>query len=82
MAEWERVALFELIALARRDSRQAERIASALDRYERDSLGDLKKLSGYASRWRLRVGDWRVIFDRDGSAVTVVRLSNRRDAYE
>jgi mRNA-degrading endonuclease RelE of RelBE toxin-antitoxin system len=44
--------------------------------------GDVKKLSGAGEHWRLRVGEWRVIFvfDPPGS-ITVLAVSNRRDAY-
>ena len=41
------------------------------------------KLSGYANRWRIRVGDYRVIYQIDDQAqeVTVLRVAHRRKAY-
>lgn len=41
-----------------------------------------KKLTGRPA-WRVRVGDYRVIYEVDGArrAVTVVRVRHRRDAY-
>jgi mRNA interferase RelE/StbE len=41
------------------------------------------KLSGYANRWRVRVGDYRVIYQIDDQAqeVTVLRIAHRREAY-
>jgi mRNA interferase RelE/StbE len=43
-----------------------------------------RKLRGYADLWRIRIGDWRVIYVIDDSArlVTVTRVVHRRDAYE
>lgn len=43
-----------------------------------------KKLVGEKTAWRLRVGDYRVIYDvfDDELVVTVVRAAHRRDAYE
>jgi mRNA interferase RelE/StbE len=41
------------------------------------------KLSGHASRWRIRVGDYRVIYQIDDQAqeVTILRIAHRREAY-
>jgi mRNA interferase RelE/StbE len=41
------------------------------------------KLSGYANRWRIRVGNYRVLYQIDDQAqeVTVLRIAHRREAY-
>jgi mRNA interferase RelE/StbE len=41
------------------------------------------KLAGNANLWRVRVGDYRVIFEIDDPAQTVLilRIAHRRDAY-
>ncbi|MBI3761513.1 MAG: type II toxin-antitoxin system RelE/ParE family toxin [Chloroflexi bacterium] len=41
------------------------------------------KLSGAKERWRIRVGDYRIIFtiDDDAKRVTVIRIAHRRDVY-
>jgi mRNA interferase RelE/StbE len=46
--------------------------------------GDTKRLVGGSGLWRLRVGDWRVIFERDDQArlVTVLAVYARGGAYE
>lgn len=43
-----------------------------------------KKLVGEQTAWRIRVGDYRVIYDIfDGDLlVTVVRAAHRREVYE
>jgi mRNA interferase RelE/StbE len=43
-----------------------------------------KKLKGEKERWRLRVGDYRVIYSIDDRTrvVDVVTLRHRREAYE
>lgn len=43
--------------------------------------GDVKKLKGQPY-YRLRVGDFRVLFDRDGSIVLVVKIDNRGQVYK
>ena len=43
-----------------------------------------KKLIGYADQWRVRVGDWRVVYIIDDAAtvVSVTRIAHRREVYE
>jgi mRNA interferase RelE/StbE len=44
---------------------------------------DIKKLAGYADRYRLRVGDYRVIYEiADGQLIIlIVGVGHRREAY-
>jgi mRNA interferase RelE/StbE len=43
-----------------------------------------KKLRGYKDLWRVRVGDWRVLYIIDDAAklVSVTRIAHRREVYE
>jgi mRNA interferase RelE/StbE len=43
-----------------------------------------KKLRGYKDQWRLRAGDWRVVYIVDDAAklVTITRIAHRREVYE
>jgi mRNA interferase RelE/StbE len=43
-----------------------------------------KKLHGYKDRWRIRIGDYRVVYAIDDAArtVDVTRIAHRRDVYE
>jgi mRNA interferase RelE/StbE len=60
----------------------ARRIRDAAALYAEQERGDVVKLAGSGS-YRLRVGDWRVIFDldNDGLIILALRVLNRRDAY-
>ena len=42
-----------------------------------------KKLKGYKDLWRVRVGDWRVVYIIDDSAklVSITRIAHRRQVY-
>ena len=67
---------------ARRD--EAQRIRGALDRLAGDPRGlnlDVKKLHGRSGH-RLRVGDWRVIFELTGDTIVVKAVRRRGDAYK
>jgi mRNA interferase RelE/StbE len=43
-----------------------------------------KKLKGYADQWRVRVGDWRVVYIIDDTTklVSITRIAHRRQVYE
>jgi mRNA interferase RelE/StbE len=43
-----------------------------------------KKLKDYEDYWRIRVGDWRVLYLIEDSArvVSVTRIAHRREVYE
>jgi mRNA interferase RelE/StbE len=43
----------------------------------------ITKLTGSANLWRVRVGDYRILFEIDDPAQTVLvlRIVHRRDAY-
>lgn len=42
-----------------------------------------KKLRGYKSLWRVRIGDWRVVYTIDDTkrVVTITRIAHRREVY-
>jgi mRNA interferase RelE/StbE len=48
---------------------------------QEDLAGDIKKLKGSSNIYRLRVGDYRVIFELEGNTATVYDISDRKDAY-
>ena len=42
-----------------------------------------KKLRGYKDQWRIRVGDWRVLYVvDDAKLVSITRVAHRREVYE
>jgi mRNA interferase RelE/StbE len=58
-----------------------ERIAKAIDRLPE---GDVRKLRGVQRTWRLRVGDWRVLFSLNQAEriVDVLAVRPRGRAYD
>ncbi len=44
----------------------------------------VKKLKGYVNRWRIRVGDYRVLYEIHDRIlfVLVVKIGHRSDVYE
>jgi mRNA interferase RelE/StbE len=43
-----------------------------------------KKLKGFKDQWRIRVGNWRVLYiiDAETKTVTVMHVAHRREVYE
>ncbi|WP_076488366.1 type II toxin-antitoxin system RelE family toxin [Alkalispirochaeta americana] len=68
--------------LRRIEKAQAIRVADSLERLQHDLQGDVKKLTNHTPEYRLRVGDYRVLFEIDGTdRVIVYRIMHRREAY-
>jgi mRNA-degrading endonuclease RelE of RelBE toxin-antitoxin system len=64
------------------DRESAMRILIALTRYGESGEGDIKALSGeWDGYFRLRVGDFRVIFQIAQNAITIARVRNRSEVY-
>lgn len=67
------------------DNRTRDRIRSALHQYANSGRGDLKKLRGVhggPDLYRLRVGDYRAIFDLAPEQVRVTRIIHRSAGYD
>lgn len=73
-----------------RYSKQAEKFLKRQDSVTRNRIrnaihnlpsGDVKKLQG-RNGYRLRVGNYRVIFDRDGNVLYIERIDNRGQIYK
>jgi mRNA interferase RelE/StbE len=60
----------------------ADRLLAALTRYALTGQGDFRTLTGQPGS-RLRVGDWRAVFELDTMRreVHVLAIAHRRDIY-
>ena len=68
--------------LRRLPSSVEKRIIERLGALENDLQGDVKRLTNHEPAWRLRVGDYRVLFDVAGDRVLVQTIRHRREAYD
>lgn len=61
---------------------QRERILKAI--YNLPHSGDIKSMKGFENFYRLRVGDYRIIYTLDNKIllVRVVEVGNRGDIYK
>jgi len=60
----------------------ARRVVRKIERMRNDLAGDVKRLVNYTPGWRLRVGDWRVLFHVEGDTIWIWRVVHRSEAYE
>jgi len=72
-------ALSQLRALPK-DLRR--RIGERLTALESGFQGDIKKLGGVENKYRLRVGNHRVLFRLAGKQIQVYAVKDRKEAYE
>lgn len=72
-------ALKQLSRLGRRDR---ERIQRAMDLLPQQ--GDVRRLTGLPNAWRLRVGEWRILWEPDAErrVVQVTQILPRGSAYK
>jgi len=76
---WSPEARMDLRAI---DRERALQILQVIDRYLSGGAGDVKKLRPPRHEFRLRVGDYRVLFlPKDEHAIEVLRVLHRREAY-
>jgi mRNA-degrading endonuclease RelE of RelBE toxin-antitoxin system len=76
---WPESARAELRAV---DRKAAIRILRALTQFGESGSGDVKSLAGqWQGYFRLRAGDYRVIFAISPEEITIARVRHRSEAY-
>ena len=57
------------------------RILSKIEAMQDNLQGDIKKLTNFTPEYRLRVGQYRVLFKVDGEVLRIYRVKHRKEAY-
>ena len=59
------------------------RVLAKIEALQQNLAGDVKKLTNFTPEYRLRVGDYRVLYEIEDQVrvVRVMRVRHRRDAY-
>ena len=63
------------------DNPEARRIVEKITLMREDLGGDVKRLTNFTPEYRLRVGNYRVLFELEGDKVVIYRVRHRKDAY-
>jgi mRNA interferase RelE/StbE len=80
---WRERAVRQLRAIPQPTALTILRALAPLGEDPRRPDADIKKLAGYSNRYRLRVGDYRVIYEiaDEQLIILVVGVGHRREAY-
>ena len=62
-------------------TKDATRITKRMLALGQNLAGDVKRLTSFTPEYRLRVGDWRVLFEVVGPRVIIHRILHRREVY-
>lgn len=73
-----------LRVLRQMPANEARRIRSKIEAYAADPASQANNVTKLQGRdgYRLRVGDWRVIFDQDGAVMAILAIGPRGQVYE
>jgi len=81
--EYEIVYLNDAIASLKRMSPEvSRRIVNKVERMRHGLSGDVKRLKAFVPNYRLRVGDWRVLFEIERKTIVVHEVKHRSQAYD
>ncbi len=71
-------AIKDLRGLQKQD---ASRIVARLQELEHGLTGNIKRLTNFTPEYRLRAGDYRVLFEVEDDTVVVYRVMHRKHVY-
>lgn len=76
---YDETAREDLDGLPRKNALQ---IIHKIVRLESGLRGDIKRLKGHDFAYRLRMGNFRILFDVDEDTITIRRIKDRKEAYD
>ncbi len=71
-------AIKDLKKISKEDARK---IAAKIEEMGNDLQGDVKKLTNHTYEYRLRVGDWRILFETEIDKIVIYKIKHRREVY-
>jgi mRNA interferase RelE/StbE len=77
--EYGSTALNDLDSLAERIRKQVLR---KIERLKSGLHGDIKHLRRTDVAYRLRTGDYRILFDMEGDVIVIRRIGHRKNVYD
>ena len=62
--------------------READQVLRKIARLENGLHGNIKRLQNADIGYRLRMGDYRILFDVERDMIVVQKIGNRKDVYD
>ena len=63
-------------------AKQRAQILRKIERLQYGLLGNIKRLREADSAYRLRMGDYRILFDIEEDVIVIRRIGHRKNIYE
>jgi mRNA interferase RelE/StbE len=63
-------------------ARERAQILRKIERLEHGLHGNIKHLHDAEAAYRLRMGDYRILFDVENGVIVIHRIGNRKDVYD
>ena len=63
-------------------ARERAQIIRKIERLELGLHGNIKRLREAEAKYRLRMGDYRILFDVEDDVIVIRRIGNRKDVYD
>jgi len=60
---------------------EAKKVIDKIRNLEKGLVGDIKKLTNHTPEYRLRIGDYRVLFEIEEQNILIYRIKHRKEAY-
>lgn len=76
--ELKRVAIKDLKGIAKPEARK---IIEKVMGLEQGLVGDIKRLTNFTPEYRMRVGNYRVLFEIEEGKIVVYRIKHRKEVY-
>jgi len=68
--------------LAKLAPKDRAKVLTRIEQLQTNLSGDIKKLTNFTPEYRLRVGDYRVLFELQEKTVMIYRIAHRREIYQ
>ena len=63
-------------------ARERAQVLRKIERLELGLHGNIKHLYDAEAAYRLRMGDYRILFDVEGGVIVIRKIGNRKDVYD
>ena len=67
--------------IERLPSRIQAQVLARIEEMRNDLRGDVKRLTNFTPEYRLRVGDYRALFEVEKETIVIYRIRHRREVY-
>jgi mRNA interferase RelE/StbE len=61
--------------------KEVQRIFEKIEHLQENLQGDVKKLTNFTPEYRLRVGQYRILFEIEQDVIIIYRVLHRKEVY-